>query len=126
MIAGIIFLAELRHSYSGYLSMQIETLGLLLTIWYNWATWKRMLGQTSNLNVLNLVMGGLIMLFGLLLITGGVLRIRIGQTLEEKYLKALIFLASTEILFGTTILLQTIRTIRLFGRKCSSLTGNNF
>lgn len=87
---------------------------------YNRATWKRMMGQTTNRNVLNLIVGSLIMLYGVLLITDGIHKIWVAQTIGE-LAKALIFLASTAILFGTTILLQTVRTMRLFTGKRPSL-----
>lgn len=127
LIFGIVYLATFPHWYSD-LSGQIHGIGFLLTIWYNWATLKRMMGQPSNLNVLNLIVGLLIIFFASLLIDTGVHKIRISQT-GGKMAKALIFLALTEIVFGTTILLQTVRTMRLFTVKHPSQaapTNNTF
>ncbi|MBT1700813.1 hypothetical protein KK083_28235 [Fulvivirgaceae bacterium PWU4] len=123
LIFGIVYFGTFPHWYSD-LSGQIHGIGCLLTIWYNWAASKRMMGQTTDLKVVNLIVGSLIMLYGVLLITDGIYKVWGARTIGE-LAKALIFLASTEILFGTTILLQTVRTMRLFtGKKTVADSAN--
>lgn len=81
--------------------------GLFLTIWYNWWTLKRIMGQKSVLGKLNYAIGILTMLFGALLTIWSIAMVNEGFKNEKIHLiMGLMYipLGFTTILFSWTTL----------------------
>lgn len=81
--------------------------GLVLTIWYNWWTLKRIMGQKTALAKLNYVIGILTIFFGIVLTVGSVAMINEGLQNEKMHLiMGLLYipLGLTTILFSWTTL----------------------
>ena len=81
--------------------------GLVLTIWYNWWTLKRIMGQKSYLGKLNYIVGIVTILFGSFLTIGSIAMISEGFQNEKVHLvMGLLYipLGLTTILFSWTTL----------------------
>jgi hypothetical protein len=81
--------------------------GLGFTIWYNWWTLKRIMGQKSALGKLNYIVGIVTILFGVLLTVGSIAMISEGSKNEKMHLIMGLFyipLGLTTILFSWTTL----------------------
>lgn len=81
--------------------------GLALTIWYNWWTLKRLMGQKSLLGKLNYVIGILTIFFAVLLTIGSIAMINEGfQNKKMHLIMGLLYipLGLTTILFSWTTL----------------------
>jgi hypothetical protein len=61
-------------------------IGLVLTIWYNWRTLKRIMGQKDSLGKVNYVIGILTILFGVVLTVGSIAMINEGLKNEKMHL----------------------------------------
>jgi hypothetical protein len=106
LIVAIILLWTYLRSFPLYYDYFL-IVGLALTIWYNWWTLKRMMGQKSTFGNLNYVIGILTILFGALLTVGSIAMIKEGFENEKMHLAmGLLYipLGLTTILFSWTTL----------------------
>lgn len=88
---------------------------LIAIVWYNWETLRRMKGLTNRSNILYFSFAILILLFGVYLAMNGFFRVVLMlDTGQDEWIKLAIVLSVTEILFGASLLLHVVRTIRLY------------
>lgn len=77
LISGIVLLWTYIGSHPLYFDYYL-IVGFALTIWYNWETLKQLKGQRNKLRKTNYLVGILTILFGLLLLLGGMGMIKEG------------------------------------------------
>ncbi|HEV8512325.1 MAG TPA: hypothetical protein VGQ59_03580 [Cyclobacteriaceae bacterium] len=93
----------------------ILAIGSIAILWYNWETIKRLKGQPSQLNKVNILFGVAVLLFSALLTAEGFYKIIQNQATELAMTVLLLGLVQIAIGFGN--LLLTAKTIRIYSKK---------
>lgn len=86
------------------------TVGMILTLWYNWETLKRLKGHRNGLNKLIFIIGILTVLFGVTLLVGSILMINDG--LKSKTPQIAMGMVYIPLSLSTIIL--SLKTLRLY------------
>jgi hypothetical protein len=91
----------------------ILAIGSVAILWYNWETIKRLKGQPSQLNRINVIIGIVVLLFAALTTAEGFYKIIILKQGSDKA-NELIILGLAQIIIGFSNLLITAKTINIF------------
>src|SRR5215831_10206671 len=85
----------------------ILAIGSIATLWYNWETIKRLKGQPSQLNKVNILIGVVVLLFSAVVAANGFYTIMQAQTTNyfENLYSASLFLGIVQIIIGFSNLL---------------------
>ena len=97
----------------------ILAIGLIITLWYNWETLKRLKGLPSKFNKINILTGLVVLLFSALMTAEGYHKIIIRYQFSN-LAEGLIFLAIIEIIIGFSNLLITAKTINIYWKTKTS------
>src|SRR5689334_3775332 len=97
----------------------ILIVGLISTVWYNWETLKRLKGQPSQLNKINILIGMVVLLFAALMTANGFHIIMQEQTANpfENLYSASLFHGVVQIIIGFSNLLLIAKTIRIYSKS---------
>ncbi len=91
----------------------ILAIGLVIALWYNWETLKRLNGQRSILNKFNILIGVIVLLFAALVASEGFNKIIIIDQVSNPD-TGLLFRALAQIAIGFSNLLITVKTITIY------------
>ena len=91
----------------------VLSIGSISILWYNWETLKRLKGQHSKLNRINVIIGLAVLLFAALMTAEGFYKIIIHDQAHD-FATGLILLALVEITIGFSNLLITAKTINIY------------
>jgi hypothetical protein len=91
----------------------VLSIGLVIALWYNWETSKRLKGLPSTLNKINVLMGVVVLLFAALIASEGFHKIMILDH-AGNLAGGLPFLAMAQITLGFSNLLITAKTITIY------------
>jgi hypothetical protein len=97
----------------------ILAIGLMVTLWYNWETLKRLKGLPGKFNKINILIGAAVLLFSALMTAEGYHKIIIRYQFSN-LAEGLIFLALIEIIIGFSNLLITAKTINIYWKPQTS------
>ena len=87
--------------------------GLVIALWYNWETLKRLKGQASTLNKINILVGVVVLVFAALMASEGFYKIIILEQASNQVV-GLLFRAFAQIAIGFANLLITVKTITIY------------
>jgi hypothetical protein len=91
----------------------VLSIGLVTTLWYNWETLKRLKGQPSKFNRINVLIGLAVLMFAALTAAEGFYKIIIQQQVSYRVNEFLI-LGFVQIIIGFSNLLITAKTINIY------------
>src|SRR6185295_10202570 len=92
----------------------ILAIGSIAILWYNWETIKRLKGQPSQLNKINILVGIIVLLFAALVASEGFYKIILEQTTNPPNI--FLSLVLVQIAVGFLNLLLTAKTIRIYSK----------
>jgi len=93
----------------------ILAIGSVAILWYNWETIKKLKGQPSQLNKINILIGLIVLSFAALTTSDGFYKIMQEQTTNPYGM--FLSLGIVEIAIGFSNLLLTAKTIRIYSRS---------
>jgi hypothetical protein len=93
----------------------ILTIGSMSILWYNWETIKRLKGQPSQFNRINIIVGIVVLSFAALTTAEGFYKI-MQEQMSNSFGKIL-SLGLVEIAIGFSNLLLTAKTIRIYSKS---------
>jgi hypothetical protein len=92
---------------------KIFPIGLLLTIYYNWTSIKRLMQLPIKWKKSVIAIGMVVLLFGILLLMDGLYKLIVGSAIDD-FARVIVCIALMHVVLGTTVILQVVKSIRLY------------